>query len=156
MLKTVTYIGNSLPISCPRAQYFFFLDCFFLMFPDTIKGSEWPRRGVWRTFWDKYAWLWNGRSKSHLHWQLLKDLKYYRTSFNGQTSFLKFKASQRCVGMEVTDPIWGNARLRLISGNKLSPTPMDTHPLAIASCIAYPTEEVEAGNSFIHNHEFKW
>lgn len=57
--------------------------------------------------------------------------------------------------MEVTAPIWGNARVRLISGNKLSLTPMDTYPLAIALCITYPTEEVEAGNSFIHNHEFK-
>lgn len=57
--------------------------------------------------------------------------------------------------MEVTAPIWGNARVRLISGNKLSLTLMDTYPLAIALCITYPTEEVEAGNSFIHNHEFK-
>lgn len=57
--------------------------------------------------------------------------------------------------MEVTDPTWGNARVRIIYGNKLSLTPKDTYPLVIALCITYPTEEVEAGNSFIHNHEFK-
>ena len=56
--------------------------------------------------------------------------------------------------MEVTDPIWGNARVKLISGNKLSPTSMSAYPLAVALCIAYPTEEIEAGNSLTHNHEF--